>query len=159
MGGEFAQELEWNHDASLDWRLLEQEGHAGVQRLVRDLNVVYRSQPALYEVDFEPAGFHWLDANDVARNILAFLRIAADGKRTVACVCNLSPIPREHYRLGLPHGGRWREALNTDSHHYGGTDVGNWGGVEAEPCPWQGQPWSAELTLPPLGVLWLVPED
>jgi 1,4-alpha-glucan branching enzyme len=159
MGGELAQEREWNHDTSLDWHLLEQDGHAGVQRLIRDLNALYRSQPALYEVDFDPAGFHWLDANDVARNILAFLRIAADGERAVACVCNLSPVPREHYRLGLPHGGRWREALNTDSHHYGGSDVGNWGGVEAEPYPWQGQPWSAELTLPPLGVLWLVPED
>jgi 1,4-alpha-glucan branching enzyme len=159
MGGELAQEREWNHDASLDWHLLEQEGHAGVQRLVRDLNAIYRSQPALYEVDFDPAGFHWLDANDVARNIFAFLRIAADGEQTVACVCNLSPISRERYRLGLPHSGRWREALNTDSHHYGGSDVGNWGGVEAEPCPWQGQPWSAELTLPPLGVLWFVPEE
>jgi 1,4-alpha-glucan branching enzyme len=158
MGGELAQEWEWNHDASLDWHLLEQEGHAGVQRLVRDLNALYRSEPALYEVDFEPSGFHWLDANDVGRNIIAFLRVAADGERTLACVCNLSPIPREHYRLGLPHGGSWREALNTDSRYYGGSDLGNFGGVDAEQSPWQGQPWSAELTLPPLAVVWLVPD-
>ena len=157
MGGELAQEREWNHDISLDWHLLGEPGHAGMHRLVRDLNWTYRGEPALWEVDFEWQGFRWLDANDVARNIYGFLRFAADG-RALACVCNLSPVPRERYRVGLPHGGRWREALNTDSEHYGGSNVGNWGGVEAEPVPWQGQPWSAELTLPPLGVVWLVPE-
>jgi len=155
MGGELAQEGEWSHDASLDWRLLEHPAHAGVQRLVRDLNAIYRAEPALYEVDFEPHGFRWLDANDAERNVLAFLRLSADGSRALACVCNLSPVPREGYRLGLPHGGRWREALNTDSELYGGSNVGNLGGVEAEPSPWHGQPWSAELVLPPLAVVWL----
>jgi 1,4-alpha-glucan branching enzyme len=158
MGGELAQENEWNHNVSLDWHLLERPEHAGVQRLVRDLNAVYRSEPALYEVDFEPAGFRWLDANDVQRNILSFMRVAADGERALVCVCNLSPVPRDRYRVGLPHGGRWREALNTDSALYGGSNVGNLGGVDAEQRPWQGQPYSAELTLPPLGVLWLSPE-
>jgi 1,4-alpha-glucan branching enzyme len=158
MGGELAQESEWNHDTSIDWGALERPEHAGVQQLVRDLNRIYRSEPALYEVDYEPHGFRWLDANDVQRNILAFLRVARDGERTLAFVANLSPVPREHYRLGLPHGGRWREVLNTDSELYGGSNTGNYGGVEAEPNPWQGQPFSAEVTLPPLGVLWLLPE-
>jgi len=158
MGGELAQESEWNHNVSLDWHLLDRPGHAGMQRLIRDLNAVYRSEPALYEVDFEPAGFRWLDANDVQRNVVALLRVAADGERALACLANLSPVPREQYRVGLPHGGRWREAINTDSELYGGSNVGNLGGVEAEPYPWQGQPYSAELTLPPLGVVWLLPE-
>jgi 1,4-alpha-glucan branching enzyme len=158
MGGELAQESEWNHNVSLDWPLLERPEHAGVQRLVRDLNTIYRSEPALYEVDFEPAGFRWLDANDVQRNIVAFLRLGIEGRRPLACVCNFSPVPRERYRVGLPDGGRWREALNTDSELYGGSNVGNLGGVEAEARPWQGQPYSAELTLPPLAVLYLVPE-
>jgi 1,4-alpha-glucan branching enzyme len=158
MGGELAQEGEWNHNVSLDWHLLERPEHAGIQRLVRDLNHVYRSEPALYEVDFEPHGFRWLDANDVQRNVVAFLRVAADDGRTIACACNLSPVPREQYRIGLPHGGRWRELINTDSELYGGSNVGNLGGVDAERTPWQGQPYSAELTLPPLGVVWLAPE-
>jgi 1,4-alpha-glucan branching enzyme len=155
MGGELAQEVEWNHDGSLDWGALERPGHAGVQRLVADLNAIYRGEPALYELDFEPQGFRWLDANDVDRNVIAFLRVAADGERVLACVCNLSPVPREGYRLGLPHGGRWAEVLNTDSEHYGGSNVGNLGGVEAGPVPWQGQPWSAEISLPPLAAVWL----
>jgi 1,4-alpha-glucan branching enzyme len=158
MGGELAQEHEWNHDRPLEWELLERPEHAGVQALVRDLNGIYRDEPALYELDFDPAGFRWLDANDADRNVLAFLRVSADGERTLACVCNLSPVPREAYRVGLPHEGWWREAVNTDSERYGGSNVGNLGGVEAAPTPWHGQPCSAELTLPPLGVLWLVPD-
>jgi 1,4-alpha-glucan branching enzyme len=159
MGGELGQEGEWNHNVSLEWHLLDRPEHAGVQRLVRDLNAVYRAEPALYEVDFEPQGFRWLDANDVQRNVVAFLRVDADGDRAVACLANLSPVPREQYRVGLPHGGRWREVINTDSELYGGSNVGNLGGVDAEHTPWQGQPYSAELTLPPLGVLWLAPEE
>src|SRR5579884_1696717 len=159
MGGELAQEREWNHDTSLDWHLLENPEHAGVQRLVRDLNAVYRNEPALYEVDFEPQGFRWLDANDVQRNIVSFMRLSQGGERALVCICNFAPVPRGEYRIGLPHGGRWREVLNTDSELYGGSNVGNFGGVEAEACPWQGQPYSAELTLPPLGVLWLSAES
>jgi 1,4-alpha-glucan branching enzyme len=158
MGGELAQEREWNHDDSLDWHLLQWKEHAGAQALVRDLNRIYREEPALYEVDFEPQGFRWLDANDVARNVYGFLRLSADGSRAVACICNLSPVPRDCYRAGLPFEGRWHEAINTDSEHYGGSNVGNYGGVWAEPNPWQGQPFSAEITLPPLGVVWLVPD-
>jgi len=157
MGGELAQEQEWRASGSLDWHLLEHAGHAGVQQLVRDLNRLYRSEPALHEVDFEPAGFRWLEPNDSASNSLAFCRLSRDGQRTVVCVCNFSPVVRERYRLGLPHGGRWVEVLNTDSALYGGSNVGNLGGVSAEERPWHEQPYSAEVTLPPLSVVWLVP--
>ena len=159
MGGELAQEREWDHEGSLDWHLLEQREHAGVQTLVRDLNRIYREEPALWEVDFEPAGFRWLEPNDADGNTLAFSRLSRDGKRLLVCVCNLAPVVRERYRLGLPRAGRWVEALNTDSTYYGGSDVGNLGGVVAEERPWHDQPWSAEVVLPPLATVWLVPQD
>jgi 1,4-alpha-glucan branching enzyme len=158
MGGEFAQEQEWSHDRSLDWHLLEEPEHAGVQALVRELNRLYRDEPALWEVDFEPSGFSWLEPNDAANNVLAFARIAADGERTLVCILNLAPVPRYAYRVGVPRCCRWREVLNTDSSFYGGSDVGNQGAVEAEAVPWHDQAFSAEVTLPPLGAVWLVPE-
>jgi 1,4-alpha-glucan branching enzyme len=158
MGGELAQHDEWSHDRSLDWHLLEQADHAGIQTLVRDLNHAYRAEPALWEVDSEPAGFTWLEAGDADNNVIAFLRRSRDGKRVLAAVANLSPMPRYGYRVGLPQAGRWRELLNTDSSRYGGGDVGNLGSVEAEPLKWHNQPYSAPVTLPPLGALWLVPE-
>ena len=158
MGGELAQEREWDHDGSLDWHLLELAEHAGVQQLVRDLNRVYREEPALWELDHEPAGFRWLEPNDAEGNTLAFLRLSRDAERPLVCVCNLSPVVRERYRLGLPAGGRWVEALNTDSTYYGGSDVGNLGNVEADDRPWHDQPWSAEVVLPPLATLWFVRE-
>jgi 1,4-alpha-glucan branching enzyme len=157
-GGEFAQEREWAYDQSLDWHLLSDPGHAGVQALVRDLNRVLRAQPALYEVDFEPAGFWWLEPNDADNNVFAFARASREGGDVVVCVMNLSPVPREGYRLGLPRAGRWREVLNTDAEAYGGSNVGNMGGVATEDIAWHNQPQSAEVTLPPLGVLYLVPE-
>ena len=125
---------------------------------MRELNRLYRAEPALWEVDFEPAGFRWLEPNDAAGNVLAFARVAADGRRQLVCVLNLSPLPRYGYRLGMPLPGRWREVLNTDAGAYGGSNVGNLGAVEAEALPWHDQPFSAELTLPPLGALWLVPD-
>jgi 1,4-alpha-glucan branching enzyme len=158
MGGELGEWEEWNYDGSLHWNLLEYPDHAGVRSLVRDLNTVYRSQPALYELDDDPAGFRWLEANDAQNNVLAFARLDATGKRPVVCVLNLSPVPRHDYRVGMPICCRWREILNTDSAFYGGSSVGNLGGVEAEPVPWHEQPYSASLTLPPLGGVWLVPE-
>ena len=158
MGCEIAQEREWNHEQSLDWHLLENTENAGVQALVRDLNRAYRDEPALWALDFDPAGFYWLEANDAANNVVAFCRTTRDGDRVVACICNLSPIPRHAYRIGLPRSGRWRELVNTDSTFYGGSDQGNYGGVETEPLGWHEQPFSAHVTLPPLGVLWLVPE-
>jgi 1,4-alpha-glucan branching enzyme len=159
MGGELAQEQEWSHDRSLDWHLLERAEHDGVRTLVRELNRVYRAEPALWELDHEPTGFRWLEPNDADRNVLAFARYPArkDGAPLV-CVCNLSPDVRYGYRVGMPEAGSWREVLNTDSTHYGGSDVGNLGAVEAEREPWHDQPFSAELTLPPLAVVWLVPE-
>jgi 1,4-alpha-glucan branching enzyme len=158
MGGEFAQEREWSHERSLDWHLLEQPGHAGIQSLVRDLNRLYRDEPALWEVDSDPAGFWWIEPNDADANVVAFARQSRDGERVAVFVANMSPVPRESYRVGLPRSRRWREAINTDSTYYGGSDMGNLGGVEPEPIPWHGQPVSAEVTLPPLAAIWLVPE-
>jgi 1,4-alpha-glucan branching enzyme len=159
MGSELAQPWEWNYRESLPWHLLEHAEHSGVQMLVRELNRVYRAEPALWEVDFEPSGFRWLEANDASANVIAFARFSQDAKRTLVCAMNLSPVPRPGYRVGLPQPGRWRELLNTDSAFYGGSDVGNLGGVSCEAKPWHDQPYSAEVTLPPLGVVWLVPDD
>jgi 1,4-alpha-glucan branching enzyme len=159
MGGELAQEHEWNHDGSVDWPALSRPEHAGVQALVRDLNRVYRGEPALWELDSDPRGFLWLEAADAAANVLAFARRAADGARWLVCVANLSPVPRQDYRLGFPRAGKWSEVLNTDSRYYGGSDVGNRGGVEARPGDRHGQRWSATVALPPLGVVWFVPDD
>ena len=153
MGGEFAQEREWDHDRSLDWHLLADAGHAGVHQLVRDLNHTYRDRPALWSVDFGPAGFVWLVGDDADRNVAAFLRIGTNGD-VLACVANLSPAPRYDYRVGLPHEGTWRELLNTDAESYGGSGVGNLGAVVADGPPAHGQPTSARFTLPPLGVVW-----
>ncbi len=158
MGQEFAQEAEWNHEGSIDWHLLERPEHAAVQSLVRDLNRTYRGEPALWDEDFSPEGFWWLEPNDADSNVLAFVRASRGGRRLLVCVCNNSPVVREGYRVGLPRGGRWREAINTDSARYGGADVGNGGGTEADDVPWQGQSHSAALTLGPLAVLWLTPE-
>jgi 1,4-alpha-glucan branching enzyme len=159
MGQEFAQRDEWSEQRSLDWHLLESAEHAGMQSLIRDLNGVYRAEPALWELDADPLGFWWLEPNDADNNVLAFARRSADGSRLLVFVANLSPVPRHGYRIGLPRAVRWREALNTDSSFYGGADIGNLGGVQPDPIPWHDQPVSAELTLPPLAAIWLVPED
>ncbi|RYF77887.1 MAG: 1,4-alpha-glucan branching enzyme, partial [Comamonadaceae bacterium] len=154
MGNEFGQRAEWNHDRSLDWRLLEDEPHEGLRRLVRDLNKVYRHFPALYEQDCEPAGFEWLVHDDVKQSVFAFVRRGKDGACVVA-VCNFTPVVREAYRLGLPEAGTWREVLNTDQQVYGGSGVGN-GLVNTEAVPWHGQAQSAAITVPPLAtVMWV----
>jgi 1,4-alpha-glucan branching enzyme len=158
MGAEFGQEREWSEPAgSIDWHLLDEADHAGLLALVRDLNAVYLEEPALWEADHSHEGFVWLEPNAANENVLAFVRRSADGKRNVVVACNLSPVPREAWRIGLPEAGGWREILNTDSRFYGGSDVGNGLGIEAEQTPWNEQPCSAEITLPPLGVVWLVP--
>ena len=157
MGGELATPWEWSETAELPWGLLEHHEHAGVRDLVRDLNRIYRDEPALWEVDFSHEGFLWLEPNDAMNNVLAWMRISRDGTRKLVCVANLSPVPRDRYRVGLPTGGSWIEALNTDSSYYGGGGIGNLGSVEAEEQGWHGQQYSAEVTLPPLGVIWLRP--
>ncbi|MGW4208540.1 1,4-alpha-glucan branching protein GlgB [Lentzea sp. NPDC004789] len=159
MGGEFGQRQEWSESRSLDWHLVEQPGlHQGIQSLLRDLNSVYRTAAALFSHDVTPEGFQWIDANDSGGNVLSFLRVGEDGS-TLACVANFAGMPHHDYRVGLPSAGRWKELVNTDAAHYGGSGVGNLGGVEAEARPWHGRPYSAVLQLPPAGVLWLVPEE
>jgi 1,4-alpha-glucan branching enzyme len=154
MGSEFAQSREWNHDQSLDWHLLDYDEHQGVQRLIADLNKAYRGIPALWERDFTPEGFRWIDPNDADNNVMSFYRTGEEDSHLV-CVCNFSPIPRTGYRLGLPAAGDYHEVLNTDAESYGGTNAGNMGIVVAEPVKWHGLDHSCVLTLPPLGTIWL----
>jgi 1,4-alpha-glucan branching enzyme len=159
MGGEFGQTREWDHDRSLDWHLLEMGPyHRGLQGLVRDLNRLYRAEPALHQVDFEPAGFQWIDCQDSEQGVVSFVRRARDPADFVLVVCNLTPVPRHRYRVGAPVAGFYRELCNTDAGLYGGSNLGNAGGVVAEPVAWQGQPHSVALTLPPLATLFLKPE-
>jgi 1,4-alpha-glucan branching enzyme len=158
MGGEFAQPGEWQHDRSLDWHLLEDPAHGGVRALVRDLNHLYRRLPALHRLDCEPEGFAWIDCNDNRQNVLSWLRRSDGADSDVLVVCNFTPVVRHRYRVGVPCGGRWIEVFNSDSRFYGGSDVGNPAGVQAEPSPWHGYSWSVELTLPPLAGILLLPQ-
>src|SRR5689334_1977742 len=132
MGGELATPWEWSDEDEVPWWLLEHSEHAGMRDLVRDLNTIYRDEPALWEVDFSHEGFTWIEPNDAMSNMLAFARLSKDGSRQVVCVANLAPVPREGYRVGLPRGGKWTELMNTDSTYYGGTGIGNLGEVQAE---------------------------
>jgi 1,4-alpha-glucan branching enzyme len=157
MGQEIATPWEWNHADEVPWHLLEHGEHAGMRDLVRDLNRIYREEPAFWEVDFSHEGFRWIEPNDAMNNVLVFARVSKDGERQVVCIANLAPVPREGYRVGLPVAGEWTELLNTDSAYYGGTGVGNMGKVIAEETTWHDQPFSAVLTLPPLAVVWLQP--
>jgi 1,4-alpha-glucan branching enzyme len=157
MGGDIGQRNEWNHDASLDWHLLQYPFHSGLLRWVRDLNTFYRGQPSLYEVDFDGAGFEWVDANDVERSVIAFIRKARNPNDVTLFVYNFTPVPRANYRVGVPTGGYWKESLNSDAPLYGGSGQGNAGGVEADPLPLHGRAYSLNLTLPPLGVVVLQP--
>jgi 1,4-alpha-glucan branching enzyme len=160
MGGEFGQSREWHHDRSLDWHLLDAGPyHRGLCRLVADLNRLYRARPALYRYDHDPAGFRWMDCDDSEQSVISFVRSGADPGQPVLCVCNFTPVVRRGYRVGVPRPGRYAELLNTDSALYGGSDVGNAGGVSSEPIPWHGQPHSVSLTLPPLAALWLAPRE
>lgn len=156
MGGEFAQEREWDHDRSLDWHLLDDGLHGGMQRLVRDLNRFYRAAPALYEQDFVPAGFEWLDHQDAAHSVISFVRHARDGRSMVMVVVNLTPTVHHGFRIGVPRAGEYRERINTDSAFYGGSNVGTpLGAARSEGVRWHGREQSVLLTLPPLATVFL----
>jgi 1,4-alpha-glucan branching enzyme len=155
MGGEIGQEREWSHDREIDWFLLDDPAHRGIQSLVRDLNRVYREFPALHALDDRPEGFRWIVGDDAENSVLAFLRLAPDAAPVLA-VINLTPVPRQGYRIGVPHAGRWREVLNSDAPLYGGSGMGNYGGVETRDAPAHGEGQSLDLTLPPLSTLLFV---
>jgi 1,4-alpha-glucan branching enzyme len=153
MGSEIGQYEEWNHTASIRWELLEFDYHRKLQALVRELNRIYRSEPALYEVDFQWNGFEWVDLSDVDNSIISFLRRAADPEDFLLFACNFTPVPREGYRLGVPAAGYYREVFNSDSELFGGSNMGNAGGVNARPIPCHGRHDSIQITLPPLAVV------
>ncbi len=152
MGGEIGQRSEWYHEESIHWHLLQWAPHRGVQQWVRDLNALYRSEPALYERDFENDGFEWVDFSDWEESTISFLRKGASGEKMLV-VCNFTPVPRQGYRVGVPSGGYWQEVLNSDSTYYGGSGMGNSGGVEATAQPAHGRPFSLLITAPPLAVV------
>ena len=155
MGSEFGQWREWNHDTSLDWHLCEDEPHRGLQRLTRDLNRIYREEPALHEIDFDWSGFQWIDFSDTDNSVIAYLRKARNTTAAIVCVCNFTPVPRYGYRIGVPELGWYQELANTDGIAYGGSNIGNGGGVHAAETPSHGFPYSLPLTLPPLSILML----
>ncbi len=157
MGGEFGQRQEWSHERALDWALLEDPGHAGIARWVEDLNRLLRDSPALHQQDFEAEGFEWVDCHDAENSVLAFLRRGRDG-RLLLVVANFTPVPREHYLVGVPRAGAWRERLNSDAVLYGGSGVGNQGGASTVPVAAHGRFQSLNLRLPPLALLVLEPE-
>jgi 1,4-alpha-glucan branching enzyme len=157
MGNEIAQWREWNHDVSLDWHLLQWRDHEGVRQLIADLNRLYKSEPSLHEVDFDWRGFEWLVLNDSDNSVLSFLRRAKDPEDVTVVACNFTPVPRQGYRIGVPKPGFYSELLNTDSHIYGGSNVGNSGGVWAHRGDWGGRPYHVDLTIPPLGTVFLKP--
>ncbi len=153
MGSEFGQWKEWNHDSSLDWDILQYPTHEKLQRWARELNQLYRNEPALYERDFELAGFEWVDFHDSDKSIICFLRHGQSEADTILIVCNFTPVPRHNYRFGVPQAGFWKEMLNSDAKEYGGAGYGNLGGVESAPVPLHGKYNSITLTLPPLSVI------
>ena len=158
MGGEFGQWREWNHEASLDWHLRQYASHARLQRWLEDLNQLYRREPALYELDTQPAGFEWIDCNDTLLSVVSCLRRGRSTDDLILIACNFTPVPRLNYRVGAPRGGFWREVLNSDAPDYGGSGYGNLGGMEVAPVACHGRPFSLNLTLPPLAVVFFKSE-
>jgi 1,4-alpha-glucan branching enzyme len=159
MGGEIAQWREWNHDSAIDWDLLDQPRHQGIQTLVRDLNALYRERHALYQRDAVSTGFRWVVGDDQANSVFAFLRYGDNDDRMVLVVCNMTPEPRQGYGIGVPRPGRWRELLNTDAAVYAGTNTGNYGGAVTVPQQMHGEAQALFLTLPPLATIFLAPES
>jgi len=158
MGGELGQWGEWQHDGSLEWHLLQYQRHAELQRWVKDLNRLYRSEPALHEFDCDPTGFEWIDCTDTNHGVISFIRKGRSTDGMVLAVCNFTPVTHSNYRVGAPQGGFWKECLNSDAKDYGGSGQGNLGGIEAAPIPHHGRQYSLNLTLPPLAVLFLTTE-
>jgi 1,4-alpha-glucan branching enzyme len=159
MGGEFGQRREWAHESSLEWHVLQMDPrHEGVQRWVGDLNRVMREQPALHQKDFVTDGFRWVQRGDWEQSVISFLRLGYESAPPILVVCNFTPVPRYNYRLGVPRGGYWRELLNSDAPMYGGSGLGNYGGVDATPMPYEEYSHSLSITLPPLAVLFFKPE-
>jgi 1,4-alpha-glucan branching enzyme len=158
MGDEFGQVREWAHDSSLDWDVLQYPVHHGLQNWVEQLNWLYAQEPALHDFDADPNGFEWIDCNDNAASTISLLRKSRSPSQNIVIVCNFTPIPRLNYRLGVPGGGFWREILNSDAKEYGGSGMGNLGGVLAKEQPAHGRSFSLNLTLPPLGALFLKAE-
>ena len=154
MGGEFGQWNEWYHETSLDWNLLEHPSHSGVQRWVTDLNQLYKNEPALHELDFDQAGFEWIDCNDSQQSTLSLLRKGRSTEDTIVIACNFTPVPHHNYRVGVPEGGLWREILNSDAQDYDGSGQGNFGAVGAETTSFHGRPYSVNITLPPLAIVY-----
>ena len=159
MGGEFGQFAEWSEARSLDWHLLEHEKHAQMQRWVRDLNHLYRAQPALWQRDVEPGGFRWINADDADYSVYSYIRYGDEPGEYLVVVMNCTPVPRENYRIGVPHAGFYAELLNSDAREYGGSGVGNQGGVHSDDFANNGLPFSLNLRLPPLGILILKRDD
>ncbi|MEK7852039.1 MAG: alpha amylase C-terminal domain-containing protein, partial [Deltaproteobacteria bacterium] len=157
MGGEIGQWWEWNHDESVHWHLLQHESHQGLQRYVRDLNRLYQSEPAFYEVDFDYPGFEWLDFRDSEGSIISFIRRGKNHEDSLVFLYNFTPVARIGYRIGVPRGGFYKEVLNSDSDIYWGGNMGNFGGIWADEVPWHGQPFSLNLILPPLSTVVMKP--
>jgi len=153
MGGEIGQWGEWNHDESIEWHLLNFPIHQGLQKFLADLNKTYKAEPALYEIDFDPSGFEWIDCNDAQQSVISFIRRGKSNGDVILCICNFTPVPRENYRVGVPKSGFWKELINSDAVEYGGSGQGNFGGQEASAAGFHGRPFSLNLTLPPLAAL------
>jgi 1,4-alpha-glucan branching enzyme len=158
MGCEIGQWNEWNHDGSIEWHLLENPLHHGLQRWVRDLNTFYRGTPAVHEVEFDYRGFEWIDCNDHAASTITFLRRGHNPDDIAVFACNFTPVPRHNYRIGVPRGGWYQEVLNSDAPIYAGSGQGNAGGAEAAPAPMHGRTHSLTVTLPPLGMVVFKPD-
>jgi 1,4-alpha-glucan branching enzyme len=158
MGSDFGQWKEWNHDESLQWHLLQWETHQGVQRLVKDLNHMVQREPALHELDFDAHGFEWIDCHDWEESALTFVRRAKNPADHLVVACNFTPVPRMNHRIGVPDGCWYDEVLSSDSQYYGGSNLGNYPGRQAEKLPWDGRPFSINVALPPLAVVAFKPK-
>ncbi len=158
MGDDFGQAREWHHDESLDWHLLEEPANQNLRRWVSDLNHIYRRFPALHSIDYDPAGFEWIDTGDREQSVLSLVRKGRSEVDRIVAVLNFTPVPRSNYRVGAPDPGPWRVIANSDANEYGGSGAGSMGTIWTQTTPYHGRPWSFELVLPPLGALFLARE-